>query len=151
MAYKYRGKRFEEFAVGDRFTTSSRTVTETDVMNFSGISGDFNPLHTDDEFAKNSSYKRRTAHGLLCASIAQGLISQLGILDGTLITLVNMNLRYTGVVMFGDTIRVQLKVVEKKEAKKLDRGFVSFEVAVLNQMDHRILEGEWVFMIVRGR
>ena len=151
MAYKFRGKRFEEFAVGDRFTTASRTVTEADVMSFAGVSGDFNPLHTNEEFSKNTSFKKRTAHGLLCASIAQGLISQLGLFDGTLITLVSMNLRYTGVVMFGDTIRAQLKVMEKKEAKKLDRGLVTFQVTVLNQMDHQILEGEWVFMLVRGR
>jgi len=150
MAYKFKGKRFEEFAVGDRFTTASRTVTEADVMNFAGLSGDFNPLHTNEEFAKKSSFKRRTAHGLLCASIAQGLINQLGLFDGTLITLVSMNLRYTGVVMFGDTIRAQLKVFEKKDAKKVDRGLVSFQVVVLNHMDHQIMEGEWIFMLLRG-
>jgi acyl dehydratase len=150
MAYKYRGRRYEEFAVGDRFTTPSRTVTEADVINFAGLSGDYNPLHTNEEFAKTSSFKRRTAHGLLTASIAQGLINQLGLFDGTLITYVSMNLRYTGVVMFGDTIRAQLKVMEKKEAKKVDRGMVAFQVEVLNHMNHQLMEGEWVFMVIRG-
>ena len=55
MAYKFKGKTFNEFNIGDEFTTASRTITEADVVNFAGLSGDFNPLHTDEEFGKSTA------------------------------------------------------------------------------------------------
>jgi len=87
MAYQLKGKTFNEFTEGDIFYTASRTITETDVVNFAGLSGDFNPLHTDQTFGEKTPFKGRVAHGLLGVAIGSGLANQLGIFEGTTIAL----------------------------------------------------------------
>ena len=101
--------------VGDEFYTASRTITEADVVNFAGLSGDYNPLHTDEEWArKNTPFETRIAHGVLIQSIATGLANQLGIFEGSTIAVIEMTSRFVGAVKFGDTIHTVLKVAEKK-------------------------------------
>jgi acyl dehydratase len=147
MAYKFKGKTFNEFKVGDEFTTASRTITETDVVNFAGLSGDFNPLHTNEEFGKSTPFKGRVAHGMLSVAIATGLANQLGIFEGTTVALLSMTINYKGAVKFGDTIRLELKVADKKETSKGDKGIVTFDTIVYNQNDESIVEGQWVVML----
>ena len=147
MAYKFKGKTFDEFKIGDEFTTASRTITEADVVNFAGLSGDFNPLHTDEEFGKSTPFKGRVAHGMLSVAVATGLANQLGIFEGTTVALLSMTISYKGVVKFGDTIHLVLKVVEKKETSKGDKGIVTFDTMVYNQNDEPIIEGQWVVML----
>jgi len=149
MVYKFKGKTFNEFKVGDKFTTASRTITEADVVNFAGLSGDFNPLHTDEEFGKSTPFKGRVAHGMLSVAVATGLANQLGIFEGTTIALLSMTINYKDVVKFGDTIHLELRVVEKKETGKDDRGIVTFDTIVYNQNDEPIVEGQWVVMLRR--
>lgn len=149
MVYRFKGKTYNEFNVGDEFTTAARTITEADVVCFAGLSGDFNPLHTDEEFAKKTPFKGRVAHGMLSVAIATGLANQLGIFEGTTIALLSMTISYKGVVKFGDTIHLLLKVVEKKETSKADRGIVTFDAVVYNQNDVAIVEGQWVVMLRR--
>lgn len=76
---------FEDFEVGQRFTTPARTVTEADVVNFAGVSGDYNPIHTDAEFAKSTPFGQRIAHGLLVLSMLTGLRQRAGHFEGTII------------------------------------------------------------------
>jgi acyl dehydratase len=147
MAYEMKGKYFEEFEVGDEYTTASRTITEADVVNFAGLSGDYNPLHTDEEFGKGTPFRGRIAHGMLSVAVATGLANQLGIFEGTSIALLGMKIKYRGVVNFGDTIRLQLKVAEKKETSKPDRGIATFDANVLNQKNEAVVEGQWVVML----
>ena len=147
MVYKFKGKTFNEFKVGDKFTTASRTITEADVVNFAGLSGDFNPLHTDEEFGKSTPFKGRVAHGMLSVAVATGLANQLGIFEGTTIALLSMTINYKGAVKFGDTIHLVLKVVEKKETSKGDKGIVTFDTTIYNQNDDSIVEGQWVVML----
>lgn len=149
MGYILKGKKFDEFKVGDEFTTASRTITEADVVSFAGLSGDFNPLHTDEEFSKSTPFKGRVAHGMLSVAVATGLANQLGIFEGTTIALLSMTIKYKGAVKFGDTIRLNLKVAEKKETSKPDRGVVTFDTTVYNQKDDPIVEGQWVVMLRR--
>ncbi|MEW6424067.1 MAG: MaoC/PaaZ C-terminal domain-containing protein [Bacillota bacterium] len=149
MGYQFRGKTFDELNVGDEFFTASRTVTEAEVVNFAGLSGDFNPLHTDETFGKTTPFGTRIAHGVLIQAIATGLANQLGIFEGTTIAVLEMVSRFTGAVKFGDTIHVVMKVKEKKESKKPDRGLVNVEVRVLNQREEPVLEGNWLIMLVR--
>ncbi|RMG01219.1 MAG: dehydratase, partial [Acidobacteria bacterium] len=80
-----RGRYFEEFAIGQTYTSVGRTVTEHDVLTFAGLSGDYNQIHTDAEFSKNTPYGQRIAHGLLGLSIASGLAMRTGILEGTVL------------------------------------------------------------------
>lgn len=147
MAYKFKGKTYDEFKVGDEFTTASRTITEADVVNFAGLSGDFNPLHTDEEFGKKTPFKGRVAHGMLSVAVATGLANQLGIFEGTTVALLSMIINYKGIAKFGDTIHLVLKVAEMKETSKGDKGIITFDTIVYNQNDDPIVDGQWVVMM----
>jgi acyl dehydratase len=151
MSYKPRGLTFDQFNVGDVFVCQARTVTEADTVNFAGVSGDYNPLHTDEEFGKTTPFGGRIAHGVLALAIATGQANQLGIFEGTTIALMTQTVKYTGAVKFGDTIHLELKVAEKKETSKADRGVVTFDTVVLNQHGKSVIEGQWVLMMKRGQ
>jgi acyl dehydratase len=81
------GLYWEEFEEGKEYITRARTVTEADVVAFAGLSGDFNPLHTDAEFMRASQFGERIAHGMLVSSISTGLSSQMGWFEGTTLAL----------------------------------------------------------------
>ncbi|WP_455391857.1 MaoC/PaaZ C-terminal domain-containing protein [[Eubacterium] cellulosolvens] len=149
MGYEMRGRYFEDFDVGDVIETPRRTVTEADVAAFAGISGDFNPLHTDEEFMKGTPFGGRIAHGLLSVSIGTGLINQMGVFEGTNLALLNMNIKFTGIVKFGDTIHLELKTKEKKETSKPGKGIITYDANVKNQKDETVVEMEWILMMKR--
>ncbi len=149
MGYEMRGRYYEDFNVDDVIVTARRTVTEADVMAFAGISGDFNPLHTDEEFMKNSQFGGRIAHGLLSVAIGTGLINQLGVFEGTNLALLNMDIKFTGIVQFGDTIHLELKTLDKKETSKPNKGIITYEANVKNQKDENVVEMKWVLMMKR--
>ena len=142
-----RGKYFEEFEDGYEAETAARTVTEADVVAFAGLSGDYNPLHTDAEFAKDTLFEERVAHGLLGLSIASGLANQLGFIDGTAQALTGIEWKFRGPIMFGDTIRARITVKKKKEMKQLNGGFVFFDMTLLNQRDEVVQKGTWNILI----
>lgn len=140
---------WEEFEDGQDYVTRGRTVTEADVVGFAGLSGDFNPLHTDAEFMKGSPFRERIAHGMLVASIATGLNSQMGWFEGTTIALLETTFRYRAPVKLGDTVHVSLRVKDKRETSKPGRGLLTMAVAVLNQRDETVIEGELMAMMRR--
>jgi acyl dehydratase len=144
-----RGLNFEQFDVGDKFVSQARTVTETDVVAFAGLSGDFNPLHTDALFASETPFGERIAHGMLIASMATGMSNWTGVFEGTTIALMEQVIRYKGVVKLGDTIHLELSVAVKKETSKSDRGVVTFDTQVINQEGTAVIEGQWVLMMRR--
>ena len=151
MAYKIRGRTYDEFSEGEEFTTASRTITESDVVTFAGLSGDFNPIHMDKEFAEGTPLKGRVAHGILIASIATGLGNQLAIFEGTTIAVLSMTINYKAPVKFQDTIYLQLEVLEKKETSKPGRGIVIFQTNEMNQRDEVVIDGQWVVMMTRKK
>ena len=110
-----RGKYFEEFEIGYEVESAARTITETDVMLFAGLSGDYNQLHTDVEFAKNTLFGERVAHGLLGLSIASGLASRLGFIEGTAKAFTGLEWKFRAPIKIGDTIRIRITVKQKKE------------------------------------
>lgn len=146
---KARGLTFEEFETGAKYISQARTVTEADVVNFAGLSGDFNPLHTDAEFGRQTPFGERIAHGMLVAAMASGMANWTGIFEGTTLALLEQVIRYKGVVKFGDTIHLELEVTEKKETSKPDRGVVRLNTLVLNQRAETVIEGEWVLLMRR--
>jgi hypothetical protein len=91
MSFVPRGRHFDDFAAGEIFTTAARTVTEGAVDQFAGLSGDFNPLHTDEESARQGPTKGRIAHGMLVLAIATGQVNQLGLFEGTTLALLGMD------------------------------------------------------------
>jgi acyl dehydratase len=142
--------RFEDVEVGFRFETPSRTVTEADLVAFAGVSGDFNPLHTDRVFAAESIYGERIAHGALILSLTTGLRQRVGLFDGTLMGLLEIrSWRFSAPVRIGDTIRVVCEVTELRETSKPDRGIMVQRIGVLNQDETVVAGGEFVMMLRR--
>jgi len=129
---------YEDFKEGMVFESPRRTVTEADIVIFTGLSGDFNPLHTDEEFAKKTIFGRRIAQGTLTFAIMTGLWDMLGIIRGTAIAFYGVDkLRFTKPVYPGDTLRVKITVIEKKEREM--GGLVVLHNEVLNQRDEVVL------------
>lgn len=146
--YKVRGKFFEDFVVGERFVSSARTITESDIVLFAGLSGDYNQIHTDKEFSKTTPYGRRVAHGLLVTSIATGLIAQSGILEGTVLAFREINnWKFTRPTFIGDTIHVITEVIETKELRRLGGGAIVILVEVKNQNNQTLMKGKWTALM----
>jgi len=148
MALLARGLHFEEFEVGAAYTSPGRTVTETDVVAFAALSGDYNQLHTDAEFAKSTFFGARIAHGLLGLSIASGLGSRMGFLEGTALAFLGLTWKFSKPIFIGDTIALQAKVA-KKRAVSGEAGIVVFDCSLLNQRDEVTQQGEWTVMVRR--
>jgi len=145
------GLYWEEWKIGAEFVTSARTITETDIVNFAGISGDYNPLHIDEEFCRNTQFGTRIAHGPLVYSIATGLIFQLHLYDDTLIAFLGFDsLKFTKPVKIGDTIHARVEVIAKRETSKSDRGIMKRLLQVLNQNNELVQEGVQAFLLKRN-
>ena len=144
---KQKGLYFEEFEVGLELETRGRTITEADIVNFAGLSGDFNPMHTDAAFAASTPFGQRVAHGLLGLSVASGLAYQMGFLEGTVLAFTGLEWKFRDPVFIGDTIRVTVKITNLRAMKAAGGGFVSFEVKVLNQNDKVTQKGEWTVLV----
>jgi acyl dehydratase len=127
------GRFFDEFSVGDRYETPRRTIIDADIMQFAGLTADFNPLHTDDIFAAQSDFGQRVAHGPMLIGMAFGLASRAGLLDGTALALLDVGWRFLGPVRPGDTVLARIDIAETKPSRKPDRGVVTFRIDIVNQ------------------
>jgi acyl dehydratase len=140
---------FDQFKVGESWITPRRTITETDVVNFAAMTGDHNPVHTDEEFAKTTPFGGRILHGPAGFAIATGLEFRLGIKEGTAIAFLGMTWDLKAPIKIGDTICVHQSVSSLRETKNPTRGIVNFQVAIVNQRGEVCQEGEWKVMFVR--
>lgn len=141
---------FDDFRTGQSWVTPARTITEADLVNFAGLSGDFNPLHTDEEFARTTQFGGRIFHGPGVFAIAIGLESRLGLKDGTAIAFLGMTWNLRLPVAIGDTISVEQCVAEvRASASKPDRGIVTFDIRVNNQRGEVCHDGQWFVMFRR--
>jgi 3-hydroxybutyryl-CoA dehydratase len=145
-----RGLYFEEMDVGLEMVSPGRTVTETDVVLFSGLSGDYNQLHTDAEYARSTRFGQRIAHGLLGLSMASGLVSRLGFIEGTAIAFMGLEWKFKAAVLIGDTISMTVRVLRKREMRRLGGGVVVAGITLQNQRGETVQEGEWT-VLVRSR
>ena len=145
--YQPRGLYFEDFEVGQTVMTSGRTITEADIVTFAGLSGDYNQIHTDADFAAKDTFGQRVAHGLLVQSIASGLAVQTGVIEGTVMAFRELSCKFSRPVFIGDTIRVQLDVVKKKAFRRLGGGNVMMKVSVLTHRDDVVQRGEWTMLV----
>src|SRR6056297_341165 len=129
------GKTVEELKVGDK-ASFTKTITETDVYNYAGITGDFNPAHVNESFAKETMFKGRIAHGM----IAAGLISTvLGTqLPGPGSVYVAQDLKFTAPVRFGDTVTATAEVEDINEEKNR----VTLNTVCTNQKEEVVLTGQ---------
>jgi len=145
------GKFFDEWIVGEEYVTPTRTITETDVVMFAALSGDYNELHTSEEFGKTTPFGTRIAHGLLGLAISHGLLFRLGILEGTAIAFLGIeSWQFKAPIFFGDTIHVRVKVEDKKaSSSKPDRGVIKLFLQVVKEDGTVCQEGIKTLMIKR--
>ncbi len=144
-----RGRYFEEFAIGDKVTSQGRTITEADIVAFAGLSGDYNPVHIDAEFAKTGMFGERIAHGLLILSIASGLAWQLGFMAGTADAFLSLDWKFAGATKIGDTLKVSAEVTQKRDMPGSGGGMIVFNVEVTNQRGEVVQRGKWSVLIRR--
>jgi len=140
---------YEDVAIGQQWESLSRTVTEADIVNFAGLSGDFNPIHMDHAFAATTPFRRPIAHGLLALSIASGLTMHCPPMR-TLAFMEIREWRFKGPVFIGDTIRGRVKVLAIEPRSRGRRAAITWERAILNQ-DGKVLQEGIVLTLVEGR
>ena len=144
---------WEDLNEGDQFDSPTRTITEADVANFACLSGDFNRLHVDAEYAAGSAFGQRIAHGLLVVSVMSGLTTRMlmnTFLEPSLLGLLDMQCRFPKPTFIGDTIGVRVTVAEKRETSKPERGILSFRREVINQRGETVVEGVWKLLVRRA-
>lgn len=141
------GMYFEEFEVGQAFTSRGRTITETDIINFAGLSGDYNPMHTDAEYARQTPFGERVAHGVLGLAVATGLAYSMGFLEGTVIAFTGIDWKFRAPILIGDTIKVQAKITGKKAARSAGGGFITLELKLLNQRNETTQKGTFTVLV----
>jgi 3-hydroxybutyryl-CoA dehydratase len=137
----------EEIQVGTTFATSRRTVTEADIVAFAGVSGDFNPLHTDEIFAREeTSFEGRIAHGPLVLSMSYGLRSVRD--DWKILALVSCERTFTAPVFPGDTVWGVYEVLEcRPSSSRPGVGFVTLQVSIHSDRDTVVQRGRDVLML----
>jgi acyl dehydratase len=136
---------FEDLKIGHTWASASRTITETDIVQFAGLSGDFNPLHVDEEFAKSSLFGKRIAHGLLGLSIASGL--QTSEPSWLVMAFMGVEWKFTKPIFIGDTIHYESEIKRTRELSSGDRGIVFMERKLINQKGETVQEGTFTLLI----
>lgn len=137
----------EDFEIGTTYKSIARTITECDVVNFAGLSGDFNPLHMDEEYGKNVSiFKKRVAHGMLGPVLMTGMSNQTGMFEGTTIAFLDLTIRYPAPLEIGDTVHLEMTPTEARHTSKLGRGILKLDANLVNQEGKVITECKWTLM-----
>jgi len=145
--YEYKGLYLEDFEVGKTYYSPARTITEADVMTFAGLSGDFNPLHVDEEYGKQNIFGTRIAHGALGFIISTGLSNAMGIYEGTTIGFLEGTVKYPAPLLIGDTVHVAVTITETRHSSKPGRGILKQHLLLLNQDEKVIMESDQTLMM----
>ena len=140
---------YEDLEIGEEYESPGRTITETDIVNFAALSGDWSAVHSDEEYCRSSPYKTRIAHGLLGLALTEGLKQRIPeFVNVRYMASLFWNYKFTGPILIGDTLRVRVKLASKRETKKPGRGIVVEYVTVLNQRNEVVQEGEHGLMVL---
>lgn len=140
---------FEEFTPGRDLETGWRTVTAEDIAAFSRLSGDHNPLHHSPEAARAAGFNAPIAHGVLGIAVATGLLSQAGFTRDTLIALLEIRWDFRVPITAGDELQVRLRVAERRDTSRPERGVVRFDVVVVDRQKRVLQEGSITELIRR--
>jgi acyl dehydratase len=144
------GLTYERFQPGDRYRTLGRTVSDFEILQFVTLTGFTEPLFMDMEYVRRESvFGTRVAPGVLTFALAEGLTLQTGILHGTGLALLSYDVKVLAPVLAGDTISVEIEVIDRRETKKPDRGVVTFRHRIVNQRRETVMEATIVRMIKR--
>jgi acyl dehydratase len=143
-----RGLYFEEFQIGQKIISVGRTITESDIVSFAGLTGDYNLIHTDSEFSKTTPFGQRVAHGLLCLSIGMGLATRTGFIEGTVLAFREITeWKFIKPVFIGDTIHVELEVMDTKPVRRIGGGLIVIKAEIKNQSGEVTARGSWEALI----
>lgn len=143
-----RGLYYEDIDEGDTFTSAGRTVTEADLVNFAGLSGDFNPIHMDATLAGGGDFGERLVHGVLGLAIITGLLDSMGLFRGTMIAMLGIDgWRFTAPIFVGDTLRIRMTIDSKRRTSGGNRGILRRRIELLKQGDTVVQEGIITVMI----
>jgi acyl dehydratase len=146
------GLYFEEFSPGRKFITLKRTITETDLVSFTTLCGFFESLFVDQTYVEGeTSFGRRIAPGALSLAYAEGLTILSGIIHHTGLAFLGLEMQIKKPVFIGDTIGVEIEVLDRRETKKPDRGIVTYQHRVINQKGEVVLEYQVRRMIRRRK
>lgn len=139
---------YEDLTEGQTFTSPARTVTETDLVSFAMLSGDWNPIHTNQEFAQETYYGKRVVHGVFGISMMTGLLDRTGLFDGSAIAMLGIrDWIFKGPIFVGDTIHFEMEIVSKRLTSKEDRGIVDRKFKLINQRGETVQEGNIAIML----
>ena len=141
---------FDDLTEGMEFQSPGRTVTESDIVAFAGLSGDYNQLHVDSEFAARTTHGERIAHGLLVLSITSGLSTRVVLMTGLaeqIMGLLNLECRFKQATKIGDTIHVRLRITELRMTSKGDSGVMTLSRDAINQHGTVVMESIWKLLI----
>ena len=139
----------EDFELGKTYTSLARTVTETDVVNFAGLSGDFNPLYMDDEYGRNVSiFKKRIAHGMIGPVFMTGMSNQTGMFEGTTIAFLDLTIKYPAPLEIGATVHLEMTPTEIRHSSKPKKGILKMDANLVDQNGKVITECKWTLMMM---
>ncbi|MFJ9627376.1 MaoC/PaaZ C-terminal domain-containing protein [Streptomyces sp. NPDC101175] len=132
----------EDFAPGQVFTTQGRTVTESDIVSFAATTWDTNEVHTDSARAAEGRFGERIAHGLLGMSIAMGLVSRLGVFEGSSIALLAVEeWRFLAPIRIGDTVRCQVEILSTRRTSAGDAGVLDRRLTLFGAEEAVVQQG----------
>jgi acyl dehydratase len=139
---------FQDFEPGQTFTSAGRTVTEADIVAFAALTGDWNAIHTDAEYAAQHPVGQRVAHGLLGLSIASGLAVRLGFLEESLLAFREIDLwKFSLPILIGDTVHLKITITQTRPTPRLNGGIVTLAVELLNQNGRIVQHGSWSVLV----
>lgn len=148
---QHRDLYWDDLSVGDAATSPGRTIGEADVLAFAGLSGDYNQLHMDAEFAAHqSSFSKRVAHGLLGLAVASGLFTRTWLGQGIqrhMVAMLSVEWRFVAPLFIGDTVHVEARVADLRATSKPGRGIAVIERALVNQAGDTLQEGSTPMLI----
>ena len=138
---------FDDIRLGDRNTTLARTITETDIVNFASLSGDWFPLHTDASYAESTFYGERIAHGMLVLSVVTGLIT---LTPGAVQAFHGIeNLRFARPTLIGDTLHAETEVTDAQD--RGNAGLVTSALTVKNQRGETVVTANFRWLVARRK
>jgi acyl dehydratase len=143
---------YEDFQVGQEWDSPGRTITEADVTVFAMLSGDYDEIHTNEDFSRReSAYKTRIAHGMLGLSLVEGLKKRIpAFADTRYIASLEWTWKFTGPIFIGDTVYVKFRITKMREStSKPDRAIICEGGQMINQRGEVVQEGEHALMIWR--
>ena len=151
LHYEFKGMLYDEWELNRTYVTGAHTIREAEIVNYCDLSGNTNPLYTNDLFAKDTPSGLKVVPEGLLFILANGVDTATLWVDGSHIGLLDQQLSFLKPVYVGDTIYVTKTPVEMRLSRKPGRGIITFRVCVYNQDDEMVADGKWVILMATDK